>query len=99
LVRLPLVTPQCEFDPVADYSSPACEELGDASHVAGFFTLRSTGDVSTPFVEECHGHNTGITNIDSQMSLQEDDFTSTRPRIKEEHRAAHCVAQYRCQVR
>jgi len=90
--HLSLVPPKREFDPVTDYSSPACAELGGASHIARVLALRSTGDDSTPHFEEGHFHNTGITNIDSQMSLQEDEFGSTEPRTREEHRAVHCGA-------
>jgi hypothetical protein len=88
---------QCEIDQAADFSKPAREALGGASRIAGFPGPRSTRDDSALCLEESNFHDTGI--FDSEMSLHEDEFASTKPGNKGEHRAVQCVAQYRCQVR
>jgi hypothetical protein len=69
---------QCEFDAVADHSSPACEEVGGANDTAGSPGRWTPRNDSTLRFEENHVDNTGITNIELQMSLREDEIASKK---------------------
>jgi len=58
-----LVSPQCQFDVVADHSQPGREVLGGACHSAGSRGLLSTRDDSTPCLGDSQFHNPATARI------------------------------------
>jgi hypothetical protein len=73
-----LVSPQCEFDSVADQANPGCEALDGANRAAGVPGLWSTRDDLTLRFNEDHVDNTEIMNFELPLSLLGDGFASKK---------------------